>query len=79
MPLRTVYCVQGYTRKGQALRPKPLYQCGCRDAALAEAEIMRQRVAGVLVYSVEGSSSLDSWSMPRVIAAYGETPRLRLA
>ncbi len=74
MALRTVYCVQTYSKKGRELAKGPLRQCGSSKEALAKGEDLSRRAAGVVVFSVEGDPTFDYWSEPRVLAEHGQVP-----
>lgn len=75
MALRTVFCVQTFSKKGRALATGPLRQYGSGAEALQKGEDLQSRNAGVLVYSVEGDPAFDYWDEPKVLASYGQVPQ----
>lgn len=76
MALRTVFCVQTFMKKGRVLTPGPLRQFGTGQEALQSGESLKDRSAGVVVYSVEGEPAFDYWSEPKVLASHGQVPAL---
>lgn len=72
--LRTVYCVQSFSEKAGAIRPKPIRQFGTEAEALAAGREMRGHVVGAVVFSIEGSPTTGYWSEPRQLAVMGQVP-----
>ena len=71
-----VYCVETFWRRGPTLERGQRSEHGSVAAATAEGERQARRRSGVLVYSVEGDPQSGIWQAPRVVARFGETPKL---
>lgn len=70
----TRFCVQPYVLRGRALVAADVERYREPDDAMAAAERMRRRVAGVAVFKVTGWPMQDAWRDPVVLARIGETP-----
>lgn len=72
--LRTIYCVQPYTRSAGKLAKGHLRRLLSREAAIRAAKAMRGQAAGVVVFRIVGSWEADYWSDPHLIARAGDVP-----
>lgn len=79
MALRTVFCVITYGKKARKLEKGPLRQYGSEPDAVAAAEELARRVAGVVAFSVRGDPTFDFWEEPVVIKTWGEVPAAEAA
>lgn len=73
MARQTVYVVQPYV--GERLVPGRPVEFGDCGEALRAGEALSTRRAGVIVAAVSCEPDFDQWDEPRVLAAYGTTPR----
>ena len=78
MARKMVYCVQGFIRAGRELTPRAQRHYDSEEAAIVDARRLSERVAGVLVFSIEGDPKHDLWSEPTLIRKYGSVPRTEL-
>lgn len=71
-----VFCVETFWRRGQKLERGQLWQHGSADLARAHGQQQSTRRVGVAVYSIKGDPVSGIWQPRRIIAEYGDVPRL---
>lgn len=72
--LRTIFCVQPYSRVAGRLAKGHMRRLLSREAAIRAARAEKGRAAGVVVFRVSGSPEADYWTDPIIIARAGEVP-----
>jgi hypothetical protein len=75
MARQTVYIVQPYVGARGRLVEGVLREYGDEGRARQAGAALSAKRAGVLVLAVSCEPDFDQWDEPRVLAAYGETPR----
>lgn len=75
MARQNFYNVQAFERIKGKLRQGRLRQFKTENEAKRSGESLSGKVAGVLVYAIEGDAEFDDWGEPRLIAQHGETPQ----
>lgn len=79
MDTRLCYFVQPYVRRAGRLEAAPLERFCCAVEAEVAGERLSRRVAGVLVYMVEGDIEAGVWGEADVLARHGVLPDLTMA
>jgi hypothetical protein len=70
----TVFCVQPFGRRGRELVQGDLRQFRSETLARNAGAVASHHAVGVVVYQLKGEPEFDTWSEPKIIARYGETP-----
>lgn len=76
MARKTIYCAQGFWRRGSRLVGGEVRQFLNEERARLGAEALRTGCDGVAVFSVEGHPDEDLWEEPRLIEIFGHVPAL---
>jgi hypothetical protein len=72
--METVYVVQGFQNVGGAVMPeKPLLH-GFENLALSHGAELAGQKAGVVVYAQKADTDRGEYSLPVILASYGEIP-----
>jgi len=76
MPRVTSFNVQAFERvKGKAkLQQGRLRQFKTAEEALRAGDLLKDRVAGVIVFSIEADHEFEDYSEPVTLATHGEVP-----
>jgi hypothetical protein len=61
-------------RRGRDLAPGDLRQFRSETLARNAGAVASHHAVGVVVYQLKGEPEFDTWSEPKIIACYGETP-----
>jgi hypothetical protein len=74
MATRAVFCVQCYAGLDGPLVKGRLWQFGAEDEARQAGELLKGRVAGFVMFKVEGEPDFGFWDEPVVLDTYGRVP-----
>ena len=73
---KTIYCVQPFKRSGARLVPGDARRYTSASEAEGVAELLKGRVAGLVLYAQAVEPDLECWHEPEVMETWGEVPEL---
>lgn len=74
MARQLFYNVQAFERIKGKLRQGRLRQFKTEAEATRMGDVLLSKVAGVLVFKIEGNPEADDWDEPVLIAQHGDVP-----